>query len=194
MVAHGSESMSDDIQRCKMLIMTSQANHKETIAFFKKNKFFGASEKSFVFFQQDMLPQVNLSGKLILESKDHLKMGPNGNGGFFQAVANNEDVKKVLKNTEYVQFVGVDNIINKILDPVFVGYTKENSLHAAGKACLKRDADEKVGVFCKRKANGKMVYDIAEYSEISKDDVEAKNEDGSLKFGLGYILILMVNS
>lgn len=39
-----------------------------------------------------------------------------------------------------------------------------------------------------------MVYDIAEYSEISKDDVEAKNADGSLKFGLGYILILMVNS
>lgn len=53
-------------------------------------------------------------------------MGPNGNGGFFQAVATNEDVKKVIKNTEYVQVIGVDNIINKILDPVFVGYTKEN--------------------------------------------------------------------
>lgn len=72
MVAHGTESMSDDIMRCKMLIMTSQTNHKETIAFFKKNKFFGASEKSFVFFQQDMLPQVNLSGKLMMETKDHL--------------------------------------------------------------------------------------------------------------------------
>lgn len=39
-----------------------------------------------------------------------------------------------------------------------------------------------------------MVYDVAEYSEISKDDVSAKNADGSLKFGLGYILILMVSS
>ena len=50
----------------------------------------------------------------------------NGNGGFFAAAAKNPKVKQVLQTTDYVQIIGVDNIINKILDPVFIGYTKEN--------------------------------------------------------------------
>lgn len=121
-------------------------------------------------------------------------MGPNGNGGFFAAVNKNENVKNAIKQTDFVQIIGVDNIINKILDPAFIGYTKENKLSAAGKAVIKRDADEKVGVFCRREINKKVVYDIAEYSEISKEDVTATNEDGSLKYNLGYILILMISS
>mmetsp|Transcript_82878 Transcript_82878/g.114495 ORF Transcript_82878/g.114495 Transcript_82878/m.114495 type:complete len:108 (+) Transcript_82878:571-894(+) len=107
-------------------------------------------------------------------------MGPNGNGGFFAAASSNKKVKGVLVKTDYVQIIGVDNIINKVLDPVFIGYTKENKLHAAGKAVIKRDASEKVGVFCRREVNKKLVYDIAEYSEIAAEDRDAQNQDGSL--------------
>lgn len=102
MLAHGEQKVTPAMQRCKMLVMTSQSNHNQTVNFFKTNKYFGAQESSFIFFPQDMLPQVNKSGKIMLSSKDHIKMGPNGNGGFFAAAAKNKKVQDVLESTEYV--------------------------------------------------------------------------------------------
>lgn len=45
MLAHGAKEVTPEIQKCKMLIMTSQSNHNETYNFFKSKKFFGAEEK-----------------------------------------------------------------------------------------------------------------------------------------------------
>ena len=36
--------------RCKMLVMTSQENHSETVEFFRTNSFFGGDESLFKFF------------------------------------------------------------------------------------------------------------------------------------------------
>lgn len=44
------EKLPLDDLKCKMLIMTSNENHDETIYHFKKNKWFGGSEKNFEFF------------------------------------------------------------------------------------------------------------------------------------------------
>lgn len=66
----------------------------------------------------------------------------------------------------------------------------ENSLEASLKVCVKRDAEEKVGVVCKK--NG--LYDIVEYSELSKDESERTAEDGSLFLELGSILIFMLSA
>lgn len=73
-----------------MLIMTSKINHYDTIAFFEKNHYFGASKDSFLFFSQSVLPAVDDSGKIILEAKDKMVMAPNGNGAVFDSVNKND--------------------------------------------------------------------------------------------------------
>ena len=91
-----------------------------------------------------------------------------------------------------MQVIGVDNVMNKLLDPLHIGFTAENNFEASLKCCVKRSPDEKVGVVCQK--NGK--YDIVEYSEIPIELTEKKADDDSdsLYFELGNILMFMLSS
>jgi UDP-N-acetylglucosamine/UDP-N-acetylgalactosamine diphosphorylase len=86
--------------------------------------------------------------------------------------------------------IGVDNVLNKIMDPLQVGFTAIKNLDATLKTCAKASPDEKVGVVVKN--NGK--YDIVEYSELSDADANRRDENGNLYLELGNILIFMLSS
>lgn len=118
MLAHGTDKLTPQVQKCKMLVMTSALNHEETKKFFKDNKYFGALESSFIFFSQAVIPAVDTEGKILMKSPHELQLSPNGNGGFFEAVNSNAVVKNHVKTTEFVQVIGVDNVLNKLLDPL----------------------------------------------------------------------------
>ena len=157
--------------------------------FFMDNKYFGGEASSFIFFQQAVIPAVDTEGKIIMKSRSELQLSPNGNGGFFAAVNSNNTVKRHIETTEFVQVIGVDNVLNKILDPLQIGFTACRELEASLKCCTKRDPSEKVGVVCKN--NGK--YDIVEYSELSPEQASRRVDD-SLYFDLGSILIFMLST
>lgn len=91
---------------------------------------------------------------------------------------------------EYVQVIGIDNVLNKVLDPIQVGYTASKDLLCSMKAVAKRDASEKVGVVAKK--NG--LYHILEYSEIPEDLAAEKQSDGTLSLKHGSILVFMINT
>ena len=101
-----------------MLIMTTYDNYDETKEFFRENKFFGGEESSFIFFKQRMLPAVDLEGKIYMKSKSEMSLAPNGNGGLLDAIAIDDEIKKYIATVDYMQIIGVDNVLNKILDPV----------------------------------------------------------------------------
>lgn len=65
-----------------------------------------------------MLPALDLEGKILMESQSKMKLAPNGNGALFDTLRQDEDVRKWLAQIEYLQIVGVDNVINKLLDPI----------------------------------------------------------------------------
>lgn len=137
------------------------------------------------------------TGKILLEDRHRLNLGPNGNGAVFDSVANNQEVKDIIAKSDYVQIIGVDNVLNRILDPLYIGFAVSNNLQAAMKSCVKRDAKEPVGVVVKRVdgVSGQSKYDIVEYSEISPEDVNAINEQtGELKLNLGNILVFILSS
>ena len=79
--------------QCKMFIMTSFENHDETVQFFKENGYFGGQESSFVFFPQQMLPAVDTNGKIMMRKHTNIKLAPNGNGAFFEALKSNASVQ-----------------------------------------------------------------------------------------------------
>jgi UDP-N-acetylglucosamine pyrophosphorylase len=81
--------------------------------------------------------------------------------------------------------------MNRVLDPVLIGFTVAKNFDAAMKSCVKRDSKEPVGVLVKR-GGAQKKYDIIEYSEFSEADSTAVvPETGDLKFNLGNILVFI---
>ena len=99
----------------------SQSNYTETKNFFKDHKYFGGNRKNFVFYTQGMVPQVDLDGKIIMKRTSEIQLSPNGSGALFESINNNDKIKEIITNADYVQVCSLDNIAQKVLDPLFVG-------------------------------------------------------------------------
>ena len=115
---------------------------------------------------------------------------PNGNGAVFDALKKDKEIQKALGGIQYVQIIGTDNVLNKVLDPFFIGYAIKRDLDAALKVCIKREVKEPVGIICKK--NGK--YAICEPSELADSDFFAMDSNGNLKYNLGSILNFLIKT
>ena len=112
-------------------------------------------------------------------------MSPNGNGGWFKSLLKAGLDKDILeKGIEWLNVFAVDNVLQQIADPVFVGATMQSGCVSGAKVVRKCDPYEKVGAMCLE--NGKP--SIVEYYELTPEMAEAKGEDGALLYGFGVIL------
>ncbi|KAL6948830.1 hypothetical protein ACO0QE_001304 [Hanseniaspora vineae] len=129
-------------------IMTSKPTYQPTMDFFTDNHYFGLNPKQVKFFNQGTLPAFDLKGeKLLLQSESSLVQSPDGNGGLYKALLDNEILDDMLaKKIEHVHMYCVDNVLVKIADPVFIGYSIEHRFQLATKVVRKRDAHESVGL------------------------------------------------
>jgi UDP-N-acetylglucosamine pyrophosphorylase len=76
-----------------------------------------------------VLPAISAeNGRILMEDRHKIVMAPNGNGAVFAAVDENPKVKKIISEVDYVQVIGVDNVLNRILDPVYIGFAVKNNL------------------------------------------------------------------
>jgi len=166
-------------------IMTSRANHDDTINFFENNNYFGYPKEMVKFFKQEEIPMLLIDGKIILESKDKVKEGADGHGGIFEAMYKNgivEDMSK--KGIKWIFIGGIDNVLLKMVDPLFMGLAISKGVKLAGKSIVKANPEEKVGVFCKR--NGKP--SVVEYTEITDEMAHESDSSGELLYGESHIL------
>ena len=107
----------------------------------------------------------------------------NGEKVTLEAIAKpDKDLKD--KGVEWLNVFAVDNVLQQIADPVFVGATIESGCVSGSKVVRKCDPYERVGAMCLE--NGKP--SIVEYYELTPEMAEAKNENGSLQYGFGVIL------
>jgi len=128
-------------------IMTSEANHVQTVNYFEENSYFGLGKENIMFFKQEMLPAVDLNGKLILEEKHKLFMSPNGHGGSLKAIWDSgalTDMKQ--RGIEYLFYFQVDNVLLNICEPEFIGYHVANQAQMSSKVVRKAYPEEKMGV------------------------------------------------
>ncbi|MFH1998940.1 MAG: UTP--glucose-1-phosphate uridylyltransferase [Planctomycetota bacterium] len=173
-----------------LFVMTSQDNHDETRSFFEQHGYFGMSGEDIFFFAQGMLPVVDLSGKLLMQNRGSLFMSPDGHGGSIRSLHNSGAIEEMeSRGIDYIFYFQVDNALTQILDPVFVGYHHMEKAEISSKVVQKRSPEERVGVV--GKING--CPSVVEYSDLSKEDMYARDENGQLKFLLGNIAIHMLN-
>ena len=168
-----------------LYIMTSEKNDEATKNFFEQNNYFGYDKDFVKFFIQDMACAVDYDGKLLLEEKGRLATSPNGNGGWFTSMVKaGLDKDLHARGVKWINIFAVDNVLQRIADPVFVGATIEGKYQSASKVVRKVEPHEKMGLLCLEDNKPSIV----EYYEMSKEMAEAKDSDGSLTYKFGVIL------
>lgn len=176
-----------DVADCfvPLYIMTSEKNHEATTRFFEENNYFGYPEEDVHFFMQDMAPAVDFEGKLLLEEKGRLATSPNGNGGWFTSLHKSGLLDDIhARGVEWLNIFAVDNVLQKIADPAFVGATILSGKESGSKVVRKASPDERVGVMCQE--DGKP--SIVEYYEMTDEMITQRDEKGELLYRFGVIL------
>ena len=168
-----------------LYVMTSEKNNDETVAFWKEKNYFGYPAQYVRFFKQDMAPAVDFSGKVILEGKANIALSPNGNGGWYSSLARCGLLSEIrARGIEWLNAFAVDNVLQRIADPVFVGACIAEGVNCGSKVVCKAEPHEKVGVLCLE--DGKP--NIIEYYELTEEMANARDEKGDLQYIYGVIL------
>ncbi|NLN83179.1 MAG: UDPGP type 1 family protein [Firmicutes bacterium] len=168
-----------------LLIMTSEKNDQVTREYFEEKEYFGYDKNFVRFFVQEMAPATDYNGKIYLEEKDRVSLSPNGNGGWFSSLINAGLLKYLHElGVEWLNIFSVDNPLQKMADPVFVGATIAGDFVSGSKVVAKADPHERVGVLCLE--DGKP--SIVEYFELPEEMIEQRDENGVLLYNYGVIL------
>lgn len=173
-----------------LYIMTSELTRLPTENYFKENNYFSLLPSQVIFFNQGTLPAVDLSGTKLLLNKDQKSLveSPDGNGGLYRALHENGIIGDLIsKGIEHIHMYCVDNILVKVADPIFIGFSASNKFNVATKVVRKSNPDEKVGLIVMDEATRRPC--IIEYSEISHELSHERDEpSGLLKLRAGNIV------
>lgn len=168
-----------------LYVMTSDKNHEKTVNFFKEQNYFGYKPEYVDFFMQDMAPASDYEGHVYLEAKDKMSTSPNGNGGWYVSLHKAGLTKKVKEQgVKWINIFAVDNVLQRIADPVFVGAVIDGGFVSGSKVVRKAARDEKVGAICLEDGRPSIV----EYYEMTDELMDAKLDNGDPAYNFGVIL------
>lgn len=166
-------------------IMTSKDNDRKTKEYLEKHNFFNYPKEKIKFFTQGELPLIDINGKLILQEPYLIKTASNGNGNVFKSMKEHNIIKDLEDNNiRYISFGGIDNVLLKNVDPLFIGLTVKNNYQIASKSIFKQKPLEKTAVYCKK--FGKPA--ILDYDDIDIKLSVSKFENGMYKYREANIL------
>jgi UDP-N-acetylglucosamine/UDP-N-acetylgalactosamine diphosphorylase len=165
-------------------IMCSNENILQTRKFFSDHFYFDYPGE-ILFFVQGEMPMLDRSGKILLDENYQIKMAANGHGGTLQSMERSgmiDDMKE--RGIKWVSINGVDNVLAKPVDPIFLGLAIMKKAKAGIKSIEKAYPEEKVGVVCLK--NGRV--GVVEYTEISEEMANERGDNGELVYGDAYAL------
>lgn len=168
-----------------LYIMTSAINDEAIRDFLREKAYFGYPEKEVRFFEQETCPAVDPEGKILMGSRSAMFMAPNGNGGWYRSMARagiTEELRR--EGIEWLNAFAVDNVLQRIADPCFLGAVLDRGCQCGSKVIRKAFPEEKVGVMCLR--NGRA--SVVEYYELTPEMLEERNAAGDLAYNFGVIL------
>jgi len=169
----------------RLFIMTSDKNNESTQKFLKEKNYFGYEPSYVTFFIQEMAPSTDFNGKIYMEEKGKMAASPNGNGGWFSSMIRCGMLDLIKKEgIEWLNVFAVDNVLQRIADPVFIGATIAKKCTVGAKVVRKAAPDEKVGVMCLEDGRPSII----EYYELTQELMNTKDEKGEPAYNFGVIL------
>lgn len=171
-------------------VLTSPANHDQSVAYFKEHRYFGLPEADVSLFPQGMLPAFDLNGRALLEEKHRLALSPDGHGGSLKALHRSGSLADMrARNIDVISYFQVDNPLAKPFDPLFLGLHEMTESEMSVKVTPKADDLERMGNVCLR--DGKLV--VVEYSDFPESYAHLRDENGRRKFDAGNLAIHLLN-
>jgi UDP-N-acetylglucosamine/UDP-N-acetylgalactosamine diphosphorylase len=168
-----------------LFIMTSDKNHEVTVNFLKEKDYYGYDREHIHFFKQKMAVSTDFEGKVYMEGKGKISTSPNGNGGWYVSLRESGLLELAHREgIEWFNIFAVDNVLQRIADPVFVGAVLAKQCVVGAKVICKNDPDERLGVMCLEDGRPSIV----EYYELTDQLRDEKNEQGELVYQYGVIL------
>jgi UDP-N-acetylglucosamine/UDP-N-acetylgalactosamine diphosphorylase len=166
-----------------LLIMTSDATHDETTAFFATEDYFGLPRDDVMFFRQGTMPALDLStGRLLLEQKGRLFASPNGHGGTLTALADGGLLDRLRQQgIRQIFYFQVDNPLVKVADPVFLGHHLAADAEVSSKVVPKEGPTDKLGNLVL--IDGRC--SIIEYSDLPLELARQTDDQGRLRIWAG---------
>ena len=164
-------------------IMTSDATHAETVAYFEANQCFSLPKESVAFFQQGSLPALDAeTGRVLLSGRAELALSPDGHGGLIMALQNAGLLKRMEQDgIEHVYYHQVDNPTAIIADPALIGFHQQHQSLLTTNVVCKTSPTERMGVLVD--VNGHT--EIIEYSELTPEQAASCDTDGQWIFWAG---------
>jgi UDP-N-acetylglucosamine/UDP-N-acetylgalactosamine diphosphorylase len=171
------------------VLMVSDTNREDTESFFRLNGYFGLDASMVRFIEQKMYPAVDDACRVFLREKHRLFLSPSGHGGTFAALRDSGALRWLRGlGIEEIFYFQVDNVLAKVLDPVFIGYHALGRCGMSSKCVRKRSLEEKLGVFAL--VDGKPA--VVEYSEIASLE-SLLGKEGPPLFTAGNVAIHVIN-
>lgn len=171
-------------------IMTSPANHAETVDYFERHAFFDLPRQDVVFFPQGTLPAFDFSGRVLLDECHSVALAPDGHGGSLKAMKVSgalDDMRR--RGIEIISYFQVDNPLVQPFDPLFIGLHRTTGSEMSTKVARKADDLERVGNVCR--LDGKLA--VVEYTEFPESAARKRNPDGSRAFDAGNLAIHLLD-
>ncbi len=172
------------LPKVPIYIMTSDFNDSIIRDYFNSVNFFGYPRDDVYFFEQGLMPCVSNDGKIIVETETSLSLAPDGNGGVYYALQHSGAISHMNGlGVEHLHVYGIDNVLTKSLDPLFLGICIDNGVDCGNKVVKRASKNEKVGVTTVVKNR----MHVLEYSELPPALADALDDDGNLLFGASNI-------
>lgn len=168
-----------------LFIMTSAENDSDTREFFEQHNYFGYDSSYVWFFVQEQFPATDTDGRLLLAGPGKIATAPNGNGGWYASMEKNGMLDVIReRGIEWLNVFAMDNVLQRIADPCFVGAVIASGMASGAKVVAKTAPDEKVGVICLEDGRPSIV----EYYEMTDEMRSRREPDGTLSYNYGVIL------
>lgn len=132
-----------------IFIMTSELNDGEIKDFLREHDYFGYNGDFVYYYIQNMVPATDTEGKILMQNRSSLVMAPDGNGGWFSSLRSAGLLPEIhAKGIEWFNVVSIDNVLQRTVDPAFVGATLLSGAGCGAKVIRKCAPNEKIGLIC----------------------------------------------
>lgn len=170
-------------------VMTSDATHEATEAYFRDHDAFGLRPGQLRLFRQGSMPALSPEGRILLADRHRLALSPDGHGGLLSALSVSGCLDRMAEEgTRHLSVFQVDNPMVRWFHPAFVGWHVSRGADISCKSLSKREDKEGLGNFCRR---GRETLCI-EYSDFPDSHATARNPDGSRKYDTGNLSIYVM--